>query len=170
MNKLLFEDGLLKGADFSECGKYRYRLWRIWDKSLPKAMVIGLNPSTANGDTDDQTIGNLRRILSKLGYGGFYMMNCWAYIATKPEFLKINPMSEAWNNDLITITAVECQTIIFAWGNFKIIQEMGRDKELIEMFPNAKCFGFNKNGTPMHPLALMYNGTVKSPKLQPYNG
>ena len=23
------------------------------------------------------------------------------------------------------------------------------------MFPNAKCFGKNKNGTPFHPLAMM---------------
>lgn len=31
------------GAEFSECGKYRYKLWRIWDDKLPLAMCIGLN-------------------------------------------------------------------------------------------------------------------------------
>lgn len=162
----LFDSG--KGADFSRDGKYRYRLWRIWDSALPLAMVIGLNPSTANADKDDATINNLRTALSALGFGGFYMMNCWAYITSKPELLMINPMSEEWNNNMISVTASKCAVVIFAWGTFKIVNETGRDKELEEMFPNAKCFGKNKNGTPMHPLALMYNGTVKNPKLEIY--
>lgn len=162
----LFDNG--KGAEFSTCGKYRYKLWRIWNKELPQVMCIGLNPSTANADQDDQTIQNLRRILTKLGYGGFYMMNCFAYITSDPKLLKHNPMSDEWNNNVITVTAAKCEVIIFAWGNFAIVRETGRDKELEEMFPNAKCFGFNKNGTPMHPLALMYNGTVKNPSLQNY--
>lgn len=166
MTEQLFDSG--KGADFSTCGKYRYRLWRIWNSELPLAMCIGLNPSTANGDTDDQTIGNLRRILSTLGYGGFYMMNCWPFITSKPELLEIDVLSDEFNYILLTSTASNCAAIIFAWGNFKIVRETGKDKELAEMFPDAKCFGFNKNGTPMHPLALMYNGTVKSPKLEQY--
>ena len=156
------------GAEFSQDGKYRYKLWRIWDEKLPKAMCIGLNPSTANADTNDPTINNLQRILSKLGYGGFYMMNCFAWITSDPKLLKHNPMSDEWNNNMITVIAGLCDEVIFAWGNFDIIRELGRDKELEEMFPNAKCFGKNKNGTPCHPLALMYNGTVNSPKLYEY--
>jgi hypothetical protein len=132
-------------------------------------MVIGLNPSTANADKDDQTIKNLRRILTKLGYGGFYMMNCWPFITSKPELLQTNPLTDEYNNNVITITASQCHEIIFAWGSFKIIKETGRDKELEEMFPDAKCFGKSKNGSPWHPLALMYNGTVKNPKLELYN-
>ena len=27
-----------KGAIFSECKKYRYAIWRIWDKSKPYVM------------------------------------------------------------------------------------------------------------------------------------
>lgn len=159
---------LVKGADFSTDGKYRYRLWRIWDGSLPLAMVIGLNPSTANADTDDQTIGNLTRMMKILNYGGFYMMNCWPFITSKPELLEIDVISEAFNHDALTSTACKCDTIIFAWGNFKIISKNAKDKELIEMFPNAMCFGRNKNGSPMHPLAMMYAGTVKNPKLEKY--
>lgn len=167
----LFDNEIVNdnGAEFSECGKYRYRLWRIWNNKLPKAMCIGLNPSTANANKNDPTIDNLKRILSKLGYGGFYMMNCFAYITSDPKQLKHNPMSDEWNNNMLTVVASQCEDIIFSWGNFKIIQETGRDKELEEMFPNAKCFGINKNGTPFHPLALMYNGTVNSPQLLNYN-
>lgn len=143
------------GAEFSNDGKYRYKLWRIWDNSKPLTMCIGLNPSTANGYKNDQTISYLIKMCSALGYGGFYMMNCWAYISSKPENLKNNEMSDEWNNSAITVTASKCKDVIFAWGTFKIIKEKGRDKELEEMFPNAKCFGKNKDGSPFHPLAMM---------------
>jgi hypothetical protein len=156
------------GAEFSQCGKYRYKLWRIWDESLPKAMCIGLNPSTANASKNDNTINVLIKVLGKLGYGGFYMMNCWAYITSDPKLLKVNPMSDEWNNNTITVTASICDTVIFAWGNFEIIREKGRDAELIEMFPNAKCFGKNQNGTPWHPRALSYKGLLNNPELKSF--
>ena len=153
------------GADFSECKKYRYRLWRIWDNKLPLAMCIGLNPSTANAVKTDPTITNLAKMLKILGYGGFYMMNCWPYIASKPEQLKHSPMSDEWNNNVLTVTASLCKDVIFCWGNFEIVTEKGRDTELAEMFPNAKCFGFTKSGKPFHPLAMMYAGLTNEPSL-----
>lgn len=158
------------GADFSQDGKYRYRLWRIWDESKPLVMCIGLNPSKANSSKNDQTISYLIKMLCKLGYGGFYMMNCWAYITPKPELLVTNDLTDEWNNNMITVTASKCEDVIFCWGGFKIIREKGRDKELIEMFPNAKCFGKNRNGTPFHPLAMMpRNGRdPENPKLYEY--
>lgn len=158
----------MAGADFSEDGKYRYRLWRIWDRTKPLVMCIGLNPSTANASKNDNTINILIRVLTQLGYGGFYMMNCFAFITSDPKKLMHNPMSDEWNNDTLTVTAADCKDVIFAWGDFKVIKSMGRDKELEEMFPNAKCFGINQNGTPFHPRALSYKGLLKSPSLQPY--
>lgn len=161
------------GADFSECGKYRYRLYRIWNDKLPIAMVIGLNPSTANSDKNDATINILRSTLFKLGYGGFYMMNCWAYISTDPEKLRDHRWNELicdWNDNMITATASRCQDIIFAWGTFPIVKETGRDKELIEMFPNAKCFGINADGSPYHPRAMIYKkGVLANPQLIKYD-
>jgi hypothetical protein len=43
-------------AKFSACRKYRYALWRTWDESKPSAMIIGLNPSTADENENDPTI------------------------------------------------------------------------------------------------------------------
>jgi len=161
------------GAEFSECGLYRYRLWRIWDESKPLAMCIGLNPSTANANKNDQTISYLMKMLGILGYGGFYMMNCWALISSDPKALidhRWNELICDWNDNMITVTAAKCKDVVFCWGGFKIIREAGRDKELIEMFPKAKCFGKNDNGSPFHPLAMMpRNGRdPNNPMLQFY--
>lgn len=154
------------GAEFSECGKYRYKLWRIWDDELPKAMCIGLNPSTANANKNDATINNLIRILTKLGYGGFYMMNLFAWISSKPEDLLTCADALGENESKLKEVEALCNDVIVCWGNFK--QAEKRIKEVLPNYPNAKCFGKNKNGTPFHPLALMYNGTVNSPELKIY--
>ena len=144
------------GADFSNDGKHRYRLWRKWDNSLPIAMCIGLNPSTANSEKNDATIRILILMLKKLGYGGFYMMNCWAYITSKPKEVleNVTVVDFCINNEGLKVMAEKCDDVIFAWGDFPIIKKTGRDKDLIKLFPNAKCFGKSKSGSPLHPLAM----------------
>lgn len=140
------------GAEFSNDRNYRYALWRIWDRIKPFAMFIGLNPSTANETDSDPTIRSVGRICKNNGYGGFYMMNCFAYVTSDPKPLKHNPMSDERNNNMLTVIAGKCNTVVFAWGNFSVVKETGRDKELAEMFPNAKALFINKNGSPKHPL------------------
>ena len=140
------------GAVFSNDRKYRYSLWRIWDRSKPLLMFIGLNPSSADETDNDPTTKSCGRIAKANGYGGFYIVNCWAYISTDPSLLKINSMTEQLNNIQITVTASQCKAVVFAWGSFPIVKKLGRDAELFEMFPNAKALYINKNGSPKHPL------------------
>ncbi len=130
------------GAMFSKCGKYRYRLWRVWDRKLPLAMCIGLNPSTANANKNDQTINYLEKMLAKLGYGGFYMMNLFAWISSKPEDLLTCPDALGDNENELKVVEDLCDDVIVCWGNFK--QATNRIKEVLPDYPNAKCFGVNK--------------------------
>jgi|SRR6185437_13053638 len=146
---LLFDK--LDGAEFSKCRKYRYALWRQWDISKPWVMFIGLNPSTANATTDDPTIRRVKSISNNLGYGGFYMMNCFPFISTDPKQLKEFGNTKI-NDEWLRKIANRCETIICAWGNFNIVRESGREYELIHMFPDAKALHINKNGSPKHPL------------------
>ena len=142
-----------KGAEFSSCGRYRYKLWRIWDESKPLAMCIGLNPSTANADKNDQTISYLIKMLGILGYGGFYMMNLFAWISSKPDDLLTceDPLGE--NDKKLKEVEAICQDVIVCWGSFK--QAEKRIKEVLPNYPKAKCFGFSATGNPFHPLAMM---------------
>lgn len=160
------ENEIGMGADFSEDRKYRYCLWRIWDLPKPRVMFIGLNPSTANESKNDNTITKVVKIAKTNGFGGVYMMNCWAFISTDPKQLQINPISSRWNDSLLTVIASKCKEVVFAWGNFSIVKELERDKELCDMFPNAKALHINKNGSPKHPLYCK-DETILIPYLNP---
>lgn len=142
-------------AEFSECGKYRYALHRLWDYSKPVAMCIGLNPSTANAEENDPTISNLMRILHKNGYGGLYMMNLFALISPNPDDLRACPDPVKDNDKWIHTIRPLCDEVIFCWGNFK--QAGYRSKIMVQMYHEALCFGKNKNGSPKHPLYLKNN-------------
>jgi len=148
-----------KSAEFSRCGNYRYLLWREWDKEKPIAMCIGLNPSTANSENNDATISRLIRDLAQLGFGSFYMCNLYALISSKPAklFQVADPLGK--NDEWLIRTSKIANEIIFCWGSFKNIDY--RARKVSEMFPDGKCFGKNKDGKPMHPLALMYGGVKK---------
>lgn len=144
------------GATFSDCRKYRYALWRIWDDTKPLVMFIGLNPSKADAAKDDNTIQSVTRITKANGYGGFYMMNCFPYVSTNPDDL-LDFGNTAKNDHELYLISRKCAAVVFAWGAFKVVKKTGRDKELIGMFPTALCLAVLKDGSPKHPLYCKSN-------------
>ncbi|HYG19895.1 MAG TPA: DUF1643 domain-containing protein [Ohtaekwangia sp.] len=141
-------------AIFSADEKHRLGLYRLWNNDMPAAMVIGLNPSTANDHDDDPTIGFVRRVLDNNGYGSLYMLNLFTMITPYPTHLERDKdetgVLNTWRE-----TAPSCKDIIFAWGQFPT---HGRHKLAIKEFGDrALCFGKNKNGTPRHPMYLKPN-------------
>lgn len=156
---------MIRSSEFSDCGKYRYLLSRDWSEGKI-VMCIGLNPSTAGRknkkgiEEDDPTISRLCKTLEHLGFGGLRMCNLYALISSKPEKLFQVPNALGENDAWLQTTAFGVQEIIFCWGSFKNIEH--RAKKVMEMFPSAKCFGKNLNGTPIHPMAMMYAGIKPS--------
>lgn len=148
----LFENN---GATFSDCRKYRYSLWRIWDGSKPLIMFIGLNPSKANETKPDNTINTVRALASNWGYGGFYMMNLFAIVSEDPSVLKTHPDPLGENDGWIEKIAPKCKDVVFAWGAFKEAKE--RCQKIINQFPDALCIKILKDGSPKHPLYTPYN-------------
>lgn len=147
-------DTLNNGAGFSECGKHRLMLWRVWDDKKPYIMFIGLNPSTANADQDDPTIRRVKGIAKVLGFGGVYMMNLFTFISTDPKQLNIEEGNLPISDFYMDTIAEGAGVIVFAWGNFKT---MGRDEEIKKRFPQAFALHKNKNGSPKHPLYVKKN-------------
>jgi hypothetical protein len=142
------------GATFSACGKYRFRLWRIWDKTAPLIMFVGLNPSTANAEKNDPTIRRVEGFAKQWGYGGFFMMNLFPFVTAYPEMLEKNEASIKVNDLHLQSVARICDKIICAWGNFKTIGNRADDVIHDLRFYKLYCLGKNSNGSPKHPLYL----------------
>lgn len=152
MNNLFEKNGAL----FSECRKYRFALWRIWDENKPFVMFVGLNPSTANENKNDATISTVTRFARDWGYGGVYMLNCFPFISTNPKDLE-KPDAEKMeeNEKNLLHYGKRASLVIFAWGGFEIVKESGQDARLTWMFPGAKALKINADGSPHHPLRLV---------------
>lgn len=166
MNDLFGNTTMDKGAEFSECRKYRYALWRIWDFKKPLAMCVGLNPSTANEHKNDNTINILVKVLTDLKYGGFYMTNLFAFISSNPDDLLTSDDPIGDNDSKLREIRKKCKDVIVCWGSF--VQAENRIKDVLPNYPDAKCFGVNKNGTPWHPRALSYKGLINNATLIKY--
>ncbi|MDB5149205.1 MAG: hypothetical protein JWQ57_3225 [Mucilaginibacter sp.] len=146
--------GYNNGAKFSECGKHRLVLWRIWDDIKPLVMFIGLNPSTANATVDDPTIRRVRAMANSWGYGGVYMLNLFTFISTDPAKLNIEFGNHPDSDFYLEITADIVEKIVCAWGNFEV---HGRDKKVKGMFNRVYALHINNNGSPKHPLYVKAN-------------
>src|ERR1700733_3748241 len=94
------------GAIFDRTRKYRYKLWRSWDESLPQVAFLMLNPSKADADKNDQTIRTCIGMATRFGFGSLEVVNLFAYCATYPEELRAakNPIGKL--NDRYIVDAV----------------------------------------------------------------
>lgn len=155
---MLYKSVTAKGAEFSENGKYRYSLSRVWDSNKPPCMFVGLNPSTANGIEDDPTIRRVMRFAQDWSHGAVFMLNCFPLVSAYPEaleeFLKAEDYKQHQEKNMEELIrhANVCPKIVFAWGNFEIVKQTGMDKKLSDLFPNALALVVNQDGSPRHPL------------------
>jgi len=142
---------MIKEALLSEDRVYRYSLSRIWDKSKPYLLFIGLNPSTADENEDDPTIKRCIDYADRWGYGGLKMANLFAYRATLPSDLKKskNPIGVD-NNIYIKELSKGAGMTIVAWSNEG--SYLNRDKEVLKLIKEPMCLNINKSGQPAHPL------------------
>ncbi len=154
---LLFETGITKDAIISECGRYRYTLTRIWgDGKLVN--FIGLNPSTADAETDDNTIRKCIKFAKSWGYEGLIMTNLFAYRATKPKVMMAYSEPVGAENDWhLEQQAGRADTVIAAWGADGWYQ--GRAGFILDFLP-PDIYALRvseKTGQPWHPLYLPDN-------------
>jgi len=146
-----------KGAVISKNGLYRYSLWRIWDESKPKVMFIMLNPSTADGETDDPTIRRCMGFARSWGFGGILVGNLYAYRATNPkELYKADEPQGKMNPLFLSQMAKKSDTIVCAWGDCDFVKKQPK-APLIPSHAKIKVLGLNKSGTPKHPLYVPAN-------------
>ena len=150
-----------KGAIFSDCGKYRYILWRKWNKRKPSVMIIGLNPSKADDKIDDPTVRRCISFAKTWGYGSLYVTNLFAFKATNPvDMLNEKKPVGAENDKYIKEYQDKVDKVVLAWGNYGSFKN--RNKEILKIIELPHCLRINKKGEPSHVLYL--NKTLKPRK------
>jgi len=152
---------LKKGATFSACKEYRYALWRKWDVNRGNVLFIGLNPSTADDTFDDNTIIRCTRFVQDWGYGGFFMANLFAYIATDPLDMKNAEDPVGPNNDYyLKKFHAETAITVAAWGgDGKYLSRCKEVTKILQPIKELHCLGITKDGLPRHPLYLKRSAT-----------
>lgn len=155
------------GADISECGQYRYRLWRWWDSAQSMCLWIMLNPSTADADTDDPTIRKCCGYARRWGYGGIMVVNLFAYRATDPRELRRVADPVGPDNDVFIRTEAEAAgAAVCAWGT----KGGDRASDVVNMLEGVGvelwAVRFTHAGHPGHPLYVSYD----APRLRLANG
>ena len=156
----LFNTGVVKGAEFSDCRTYRYVLWRQWDWQgyANQVMFIGLNPSTADETEDDPTIRRCIGFAKSWGYGGLLVMNAFAFRSTDPREMKraADPIGPA-NNEAFGYRRTQVGLFIAAWGA-NCSEE--REQQVCRAIGSPiHCLGRTHSGRPKHPLYLPGNAT-----------
>ncbi|TGP42961.1 DUF1643 domain-containing protein [bacterium M00.F.Ca.ET.228.01.1.1] len=148
-----------RGCVLSDCGAYRYRLWREWDRTRPTLAFLMLNPSTADHLTDDATITRCmsRAITGK--FGRLEVVNLFPLRSTDPDELlthpdPVGPRSPA---DGAVLDVIErAHTAICAWGAHAAAPP--RAAEIMHILgivgwrSRLMHLGLNKDGSPKHPL------------------
>ncbi|WP_213306005.1 DUF1643 domain-containing protein [Paraburkholderia sacchari] len=153
-----------RGCILSDCGTYRYRLWRVWDSSRPTLAFVMLNPSTADHLTDDPTITRCmsRAVAGK--FGRIEVANLFPLRATDPGELLTHPDPVGPKRGSVTADGAildvidRAHTVICAWGAHPAAAaraaEVMKIVELAGMQNRLYHLGLNKDGSPKHPLYI----------------
>jgi hypothetical protein len=157
-NKIGKSTNRKNGAIIDSTGQYRYSLTRVWNPSKEKVVFICLNPSTADGETDDPTLKRCIDFAKRWHngkYGSLEMVNLFSFRATDFNVLRDveNPVGTE-NDDFIVKAVRSASLVVVAWGEKGIYRD--RHKEVIELISNEEidvhCLDILKCNQPKHPL------------------
>ncbi|MFD2172883.1 DUF1643 domain-containing protein [Rhodobacter lacus] len=150
-------------AVYSDCEHYRYLLTRVWDDSLPRALFVMLNPSTATEVQNDPTVERCERRARTLGFGAFRVTNIFAWRATDPKQMRAQADPVGPENDTAILDSLGWaggaeDRIICAWGTHGA--HLGRGAAVEALLRHSgrdlHCLGLTAAGAPRHPLYLGY--------------
>lgn len=156
------------GAEISDDGVYRYRLWRDLGAGGGLVAFVMLNPSTADGTHDDPTLRRCIGYGRAWGFDALEVVNLYAYRATDPRELldpdtagdPIGPL----NDEAVAFTIRRARLVVAGWGA-GAAQVARRRPDLPDprqavagiaarYFAPLTALGVTRAGDPRHPLYL----------------
>lgn len=159
-------------AIISACGKYRYRLDRLWNElaKAPRLVLwIMLNPSTADATADDQTLRKITAYSKAWGYDGLMVGNLYAWRSTSPAAL----LEAAHTNDIVGPEAdghliqmlEQAELVVFAWGGNARPDRVEVVRALVKQHARSVPYFLElTTGTPAQPKHPLYLPGHLTPK------
>ena len=151
-----------KSAVLSRDHAYRWLLHRrLSESKSAHALFIMLNPSTADGKSDDPTIRRCLGYAARWGYGVLEVANLFGLRATDPRELLRHPDPVGPRNDEYVLAAIRDTTetggiVVCAWGVRGGYH--GRDAAVLRLIHSAgispSILGLTRDGHPRHPLYM----------------
>lgn len=142
----------------SEGLTYRYVLWREWAPLLDDgsyAVIIGLNPSTADATRNDNTINREIAFAKAWGVSALCKLNLFAFRSTDPKGLRTtaDPIGPENDRYLLEYTR-NARLVVAAWGTHGTLG--GRDVQVRRLLKDVALhyLQLTKDGHPSHPLYL----------------
>lgn len=151
---------------------YRFALGKIGERNL---ICVGLNPSTADSERDDQTMARVKKWAQTLGYDGCIMVNLYPQRATDPSAIH----DDAHCNVTMVQRNLDCISRLFelesfdVWAAWGANAGKGENGHLLDSLshiwrafgersgcPAAKWFrlgDLTAAGHPRHPLYIGYD-------------
>jgi len=160
-----------RGATISNDELYRWHLWRMWTEDAPQVLFVMLNPSTADGLSDDPTIRRCEGFARRWGMGGFQVVNVFPWRATDPRALVaadkagLDVRRRDERNHHVRVAIQRCHLVIAAWGGHRLAREEWKTLPITPgdlhdlAKPPLQCIGMSKLPpyAPKHPLYLRKN-------------
>jgi len=151
-------------AIISDCAMFRYRLERQVSAIGPVALIIGVNPSTADASVNDATIRKDIGFAKRHGWGRILKGNLFAYRATDVRKLAtaVDPRGPECDEHLAHMMS-DADVIVAAWGPTaklpKPLRNRWRDIAAMSdtVGKTLHCFGVAQDGQPRHTLMLAYD-------------
>ena len=152
----------------------RIRLDRWWDATLEvdfgrpsddryrPLVVIGANPSKADGEGDDNTIFKVYKYARREGANGLVMVNLDTRIATDATDIEqirlpYGATERAWEA-IDEALCEDCVAVLVGWG--KVLDHLDDHRDRVAKLKHIAsdvgralvCLKKNKDGSPAHPL------------------
>ena len=108
------------GALFSPNRRYRWRLWRIWDESLPRGVFVVLAPGPADENLDDTQVIACEQHARRWGWGSVEVVAVFARVLYgSPYTLRVGVNPRGSQNDRYLLeTCVGADVVVAAWTFF----------------------------------------------------
>lgn len=160
--RIRLPDGVIGGAVFSSCGRYRQTLTRDWtpEGTAPRTILfVGQNPSVATAEFSDPTCNRELGFARKWGFTRYVKANMLDWRATVPKDIPSDPELACSPDNLPALLreADRAEEVLLGYGKLhkrfaKIVA-----RTLLELQKTGKplnCLKLNKDGSAGHPLYI----------------